>query len=416
MLARTARNALLKQPFTVRGCLNAIHFPSRPSSTLPASPDDTALVSLFDHPKKTFSPLSLSHTGIFGHPTLTTPSALIALADATLLRAQLLTERILRARESRDELFKVVKNLDRLSDMLCSVIDLAELVRNAHPDRSWVNSANETYGKLCEFMNVLNTHVGLYDVRNFLVSIVSSVHLTISTQVLKAVLSDPTIVKSLSPEAYQTALIFWRDFEKSAIDLPPEQRDRFVTLSSEILVLGRQFLSDATRTRQPAAIRPSELEGLKDKGMGTRLQLQAKVTQRDLMIYPGSPQAQMIMRSVPAEEPRRRVYTAAHTSSPGQIEVLERLLRARAELARLVGKESFADITLGDKMAKSPGQRILSSVLCTLSEYTSRECTAFFRRADGPYSTLCPKRITDPQHEETRSPQNVIRTGHTSLG
>jgi mitochondrial intermediate peptidase len=167
MLARTARNALLKPPFRFRGCLNAAHPPSRASSTitLPASVDDIALISLFDQPKKAFAPLSISHTGIFGHPTLTTPSALTSLADATLLRAQLLTERILRARESRDELFKVVKNLDRLSDMLCSVIDLAELVRNAHPDRSWVNSANETYEKLCEFMNILNTHVGLYDVR-----------------------------------------------------------------------------------------------------------------------------------------------------------------------------------------------------------------------------------------------------------
>jgi len=55
----------------------------------------------------------------------------------------------------------VVKNLDRLSDMLCGVIDLAELVRNAHPDRAWVEAANNAYEALCEFMNVLNTHVGL---------------------------------------------------------------------------------------------------------------------------------------------------------------------------------------------------------------------------------------------------------------
>ena len=155
-------------------------------------------------------------------------------------------------------------------------------------------------------------------------------------------------------------MIFWRDFEKSAIDLAPEQRNRFVSLSSEILVLGRQFLNESTRTRPPAVIQPSELEGLKDKGMGSRLQLQAQVTQRDLMVYPGSLQAQMIMRSAPSEEPRRRVYTAAHTSTPGQIQVLERLLRARAELAQLVGKDSFADITLGDKMAKSPGRYSIS--------------------------------------------------------
>src|ERR1700683_5371590 len=175
MLARTARNAL---SFRFRGCLNAVHLPSRASSplTLPASADDIALVSLFDQPNGTYRSAFLSHTGIFGHPTLTTPSGLTALADATLLRAQLLTERILRARESRDELFKVIKNLDRLSDLLCSVIDLAELVRNAHPDRLWVDSANEAYEKLCEFMNILNTHVGLYDVCIY--CILSSICLT----------------------------------------------------------------------------------------------------------------------------------------------------------------------------------------------------------------------------------------------
>lgn len=168
-------------------------------------------------------------------------------------------------------------------------------------------------------------------------------------------LSDPAIVETLGPEAYQTAIIFWRDFEKSAIDLPPEQRNRFVSLSSEILVLGREFLKEATSARPPAAIKPSELSGLKDKGMGVRLQLQAQFTQRDLLVYPGSLQAQMIMRSAPEEEPRRRVYIAANSSTPEQIQILERLLRARAELARLVGRESFAHMTLDDKMAKSPG-------------------------------------------------------------
>ena len=118
----------------------------------------------FDHPPHRPS-WSRSPTGLFGQPSLVSPSSFQNLARATLIRAQLLTERIVRARQSRDELFKVVKNLDRLSDMLCSVIDLAELVRNAHPDPEWVKSANEAYEQLCEYMNVLNTNVGLYEVR-----------------------------------------------------------------------------------------------------------------------------------------------------------------------------------------------------------------------------------------------------------
>jgi mitochondrial intermediate peptidase len=173
MLASTARNVLPKRPLTLRPHLQ-LNPPvfytkyralSRSSATLPTSQDDIGLVNLFDHPKRGLSLSNLSPTGLFGHNSITEPRALTALADATLVRARLLTERILQSHQSREEMHKVVKNLDRLSDMLCGVIDLAEIVRNAHPDPTWVHAANEAYESLCEFMNVLNTHVGLYDVR-----------------------------------------------------------------------------------------------------------------------------------------------------------------------------------------------------------------------------------------------------------
>ncbi|KAJ3559957.1 hypothetical protein NM688_g22 [Phlebia brevispora] len=346
MHAHTIRNVLAKPAkahFRFRGCLHAQKSSQRPplryattlSAPAPASPDDADIIADFDLPQAPHRSSILTPTGLFGHSLLTTPASFINLADSTLLRAQLLTRRITNARGSREELFKVVKNLDRLSDMLCGVIDLAELIRNAHPDPSWVQSAEHVYERMCEFMNVLNTHVELYEV-------------------LRAVLADPQVVKSLGPEAHETALIFWRDFEKSGINLPPAQRTKFVSLSTEILVLGRQFLNETASARPPAVIKPSELKGLKDKAMGARLRLQAEFTQRDLMVYPGSLQAQMIMHSAPQEEPRRKVYMAANSSTPEQIETLEKLLRARGELARLVGKESFAHMTLTDKMAKSP--------------------------------------------------------------
>ncbi|KAI0719962.1 mitochondrial intermediate peptidase [Cerioporus squamosus] len=385
MLARAAKHVLPTPPkpsFRFRGCLTAKRHPpstlaSRAATTSairPASVDDTDLIAFFDQPQTLQKPTF--PTGIFGHSTLTTPAAFIALGDSTLRRAELLTERILRARESRDELFKVVKNLDRLSDMLCGVIDLAELLRNAHPDPAWVRSAEEVYEKLCQFMNVLNTNVGLYEV-------------------LRDVLSDEEVVKSLSQEAHQTALIFWRDFEKSGIDLPPAQRERFVSLSTDILVLGRQFLNETAAARPPARIQYSELQGLEDLGMGARLRLQAQVTKRDLLVYPGSLQAQMIMRSAPAEEPRRKVYMAANSSTPEQLELLERLLRARAELALLVGKESYAHMTLGDKMAKSPEnvQHFLNALADHTRPYARRALRTLSMRKQAhlntpPYPTI----------------------------
>lgn len=174
-------------------------------------------------------------------------------------------------------------------------------------------------------------------------------------QVLDKVLHDSEIVKSLSPEAYQTALIFWRDFEKSAIRLPPASREKFVSLSSEILSLGHEFVTQASTPRSAAMIEASELEGLRDDGMGVRLRRQASSTQKSILVYPGSHQAYMIMRSAPKESPRQKLYVAAHSSTRRQVECLERLLRARAELARLVGWDSYASMTLHDKMARTPG-------------------------------------------------------------
>ncbi|KAH9898220.1 mitochondrial intermediate peptidase [Cubamyces lactineus] len=380
MLANAARHAFSRPTslsLLFRGCLRAtkrlgkVAVASRSATTSaiqPASVDDVNLIAFFDYPQapqKVTTP-----TGLFGHRALTTPAAFNALADSTLRRAQLLTERILRARESRDELFKVVKNLDRLSDMLCGVIDLAELLRNAHPDPIWVQSADEVYEKLCEFMNVLNTNVGLYEV-------------------LGAVLSDLEVVESLTQEARQTAQTFWRDFEKSGIHLPPAQRERFVALSTEIMILGRQFLNETVAPRPPARIQFSELQGVKDLGMGARLRLQAQVTKRDLLVYPGSLQAQMIMRSAPAEEPRRKVYMATNSSTPAQIDLLERLLRTRGELASLVGQESYAHMTLTDKMAKSPEnvRHFLDALMTHTRPYARRALRALSMRKQAHQQT-----------------------------
>jgi intermediate peptidase len=174
-------------------------------------------------------------------------------------------------------------------------------------------------------------------------------------------------------------------------------------------------LKEANTARLPTAIKPSELTGLKDKGMGVRLQLQAHFTQRDLLVYPGSLQAQMIMRSAPSEEPRRRVYIAANSSTPEQIHILEKLLQTRAELARLVGRESYAEMTLADKMAKSPGQ---SSPMLSFSPILtySRQCTLFHRRTNGTYPAVRSESVADAKHTKTNTPWNYFSTYYSSMG
>ena len=179
MLTRAAKNVLSKAsrpPSRFRGSLRAalaldmvptnLRMPTRAASTitLPPTPNDRDLATFFDMPSEGLIS-SGPPTGIFGHPSLTSPQALESIAGTVLQRAQLLIERVLRAPQSRSEMFKVVKNLDRLWGLLCSVADLAYFLRDAHPDPEWVASANDVFESSSEFMDVLNTHVGLYKVR-----------------------------------------------------------------------------------------------------------------------------------------------------------------------------------------------------------------------------------------------------------
>nr|QIR83254.1 mitochondrial intermediate peptidase [Auricularia heimuer] len=302
----------------------------------PPSQDDESIVDFFDRPqtKSWFRTYAAGTTGLFLQPTLTHPSAFQQVADAALKKAQSLVDRILRAPGSATELRKVVKNLDRLSNVLCGVIDLAELVRHAHPDPRWIDAANDAYATLYEYMNVLNTHVDLYNV-------------------LKTVLSTPDIASNLTPEARETALIFWRDFEKSGIDLPPHLRTRFVQLSSEIFSLGRDFVNQASAPRPAVSLPASALRETGTAGLLSRLRLPAR-TSNTVPVYPGTSEARMIMASVPDEATRRALYVATNSSSQQEIDVLEKLLKTRAQLASLTGKPSYAHVALDDKMTKTP--------------------------------------------------------------
>ncbi len=148
--------------------------------------DDEALRALFDQP--TFSEYSqgvLQPTGLFLHPMLTTPTALAEITQQTLIHAHHIVDRISSIIPSFTPSFpdspfsslppstpyehsirvrQVPKMLDRLSDTICLVIDMCELIRNVHPSEEWVGQADASYEILGSFMNGLNTHTGLYEV------------------------------------------------------------------------------------------------------------------------------------------------------------------------------------------------------------------------------------------------------------
>ncbi|GAA5862788.1 hypothetical protein JCM3774_001921 [Rhodotorula dairenensis] len=315
-----------------------------------SAPSDEVLHEAFDTPDSAFAavPSASVPAGLFNQPALQRPADFPALAHRTTLRAKVLVERLCRPAPAPESLeqaerafLAMVKNLDRLSDLLCGVIDLAELVRNVHPDPAWVEGANAAYEQLCEYMNELNTHVGLYQ----------------GLKTLHAMLPASTPTKSPALfAAYAVATPFLRDFEKSGIHLPPAQRAEFVSLSTSIIQLGRRFLQNASDpdAREPVCLDRSELEAAFGAQMTRRLLGDVPESQHQVWIDPNSYEGRVLARHHPSASVRRALYVAANAAPASHVETLDELLSARARLARLVGRESWAAVALEDKMAQTP--------------------------------------------------------------
>lgn len=112
---------------------------------------------------------SSRQVGLFENPHFGNIHGIDYATKQAIQRAQIIVERICNAPQNgQEEMTKIVKNLDRLSDTLCSVIDLAEFVRNAHPDPHIMEAANKAYGDLCSYMNTLNTDVRIHKVEGIM--------------------------------------------------------------------------------------------------------------------------------------------------------------------------------------------------------------------------------------------------------
>lgn len=310
------------------------HIPA--SKTAPSiAHDDRTLRQIFDSRPfwKDFSSKTKHHyggrsAGLFQNRYLTHPEGFQTFAEVTLQKCKKIVARVL-AYESREDYKRAAKDLDRLSDLLCRVIDLSDFVRSVHPDRAVQAAANDAYTMMFEYMNVLNTTTGL------------------NSQLKKAA-GMPEVYDAWSEEERTVASILEKDFSKSAIDLPQKEREAFVHLSNEIAQVGTDFVDNIAAATPFLTFASSRLKGMDPIFV-------RQMTKWGSVALPtfGMP-ATVALRTVEDPETRREIYMANRASAQDNLERLEHLLQKRAELAKLSGYESFGHMTLVDKMAKTP--------------------------------------------------------------
>ena len=294
--------------------------------------DDKTLRLIFDSPNfwRDFSQPSKSgeNIGLFQNRYLTEPKGFKKFAEFTLQKAKGIVQRVLSA-STNEEYARIPKDLDRLSDLLCRVIDLSDFVRSTHPDGRIQAAADTSFSMMYEYMNVLNTTTGLEE------------------QLSKAIeLSKDA--NEWGPQERLVAEKLQKDFARSAIDLPAADRQRFVDLSQEIAELGPQFTEYMGPAKTQLSFPSSKL-----KGMNPILVREHTRWGKVTLPTVGAP-AITALRTVQDEDVRKEVFLASRTSHNGNILRLDELIRKRAELARLSNFSSYGDMFLEDKMASTP--------------------------------------------------------------
>lgn len=295
-----------------------------------AKSDNTLLRDVFNSQSawQDFSNRAKTTSGLIGNRYLTEARGFQKFAESSLRKCKELVERVSSA-STLEEYKNLPRDLDRLSDLLCRVIDLSDFVRTIHPQQNVAAAASAAYSLMFQYMNELNTTTSL-------------------NKQLRKAWEIPEVQAQWTQEEKMVSVILMRDFSKSGIDLPDAAREEFVKISNDIANFGTDFVNGMEYAKDHVRASKSEMDGIDPR----YLQKLTRWTQADIPVY--STMGKHILRSAHDSDVKRRIYTAERTASKSTIKRLEQLLLNRAKLAKLTGHSNYAEMTLTDKMSKTP--------------------------------------------------------------
>ncbi|OMJ29633.1 Mitochondrial intermediate peptidase 1 [Smittium culicis] len=304
---------------------------------------------------------------LFMDSRFTSPSDFAIAAESCFVNCDKLVN-LIKATEISNSKTSIIKMFDELSDNLCQFMDAAEVIRQVFPDDDWKLQAETVYSRLLDYMNGLNTNVQIYNK-------------------IKELMTDNSTLKDLSGLERRVGDLFVRDFENSGITLSSDKHEKFVTINSEINNLSRLFMGfqpqssyDFIEDSDPLTIPISELAGLDHTTYEFIMQTcktfkESGVDMVKLRISEFI--AKSILRDCTSENLRKMVYVKFNESNLETVSVIEGILENRYELAKLVGHNSYSELVLKDKMAKSP-----SNVNSFLNSLSDMEAPGYFNFTD----------------------------------
>jgi thimet oligopeptidase len=200
------------------------------------------------------------------------------------------------------------------------------LLSEVHPDADTRSSAEEIVREVSKFATELGQHRGLYDALGAL--------------------------DEASLDDLERRLVFLqrRDMKRSGVELPDAERERVRELREELVAITQAFARNIRDDVRAVELDPSELDGLPADYIAAH----AAAEDGKVRITTDYPDYIPFMSYARSGEARKALMRAQNLrATPVNLEVLDRMLARRHELAGVLGYRTYADYATEDKMIET---------------------------------------------------------------
>ena len=279
--------------------------------------------------------------------------------DARLARARAALGRVVGVSRART-LDNTLRPYDEVLLELDAVSSQAQLVQSVHPDERTRQSAERVSQKAATFAAELSLNRGVFD----------------ALSALDASRADA------GTQYYLRRTL--RDFHLAGVDKDEATRARIKALRDELVLAGQDFDRNIRTDLRTVTVKSAaELDGLPPDFV-SRHKPDAAGAVTLTIDYPDSLPVFSFARN---EDLRKRMFMEYNNRGyPKNMDVLDKMIARRAELARLAGYRSWADYITADKMVESATRA---------SEFIDRIVTAAGPKADREYAVLLKRKQQD---------------------
>jgi thimet oligopeptidase len=275
--------------------------------------------------------------------------------DGRLDRARALLDRLVGVRGKRT-VANTLAPYDRLMRELDRAAGATSLIQKVHPDSAVRQAADRGDHKVSALATEISLDRRVFD----------------ALQAIDLSAADP-----VTRHYVGRAL---RDFRLAGVDRDSATRARIRELREDLVLIGQEFdrnIRDDVRTVEVASA--AELDGLPDDYIAAH----PPGPDGRIRITTEYPDVLPVFTYARSDELRRRLRTEFDNRAyPANLEVLDRMIARRHELARLLGYRSWADYALADKMTGSAAEAsaFIDRVVAASGEAAERDYETLLRR------------------------------------